>query len=636
MLRGRGKQEIVESLPAPTVRDNLFASQTPYMSKKDSLSLYRRQVEAMGHTFQRGVEAFVARDSDGNAIELEHGYALDDAFDGLTQSKLVNANCGFLPIPQLEWYANQGFIGWQIAAMLSQNWLIDKACGVPAKDAVRNGYEVLLNDGSELDPKVANAIRLADKAMNIKGKTRVFLKKGRIFGIRHALFLINGIDYEAPFNADGITPGSYRGIAQIDPYWIAPELDAAAAANPASVEFYEPTWWRVNGKRVHRSHFIITRTDDLPDILKPSYLYGGIPIPQKIYNRVFAAERTADEAPMLAMSKRLMTLQTDTTKWFGPDATAAQGVQEWAALTSNWGIRVVGTDDTVQQFETNLTGLDETIMTQYQLVAAAANVPATKLLGTSPKGFNATGEYEESVYHEELESIQENDASPFVERHHICLMRSHIIPKFGLDPKTQTEIKWRSTDSMTAKEEAETNEIKSRTAKNYADSGAIDGLDIRRQLISDHDSDFTGIEEIVEGGPGDREAEQEAKQAMLDKPAPGEGEAQDAAMKFDPTHGTLDGAKLVTHQKFLDDAIVQQKLENADFEVFVTPEFTIDGKQYRMIMDGHHSLAAAMRARIHPFFTVKIPKPEVFNAVTREVMDSLDRELEKANNRKRK
>ena len=30
-----------------------------------------------------------------------------------------------------------------------------------------------------------------------------------------------------------------------------------AAANPASPEFYEPTWWRVNGKRVHRSHFVI-------------------------------------------------------------------------------------------------------------------------------------------------------------------------------------------------------------------------------------------------------------------------------------------------------------------------------------------------------------------------------------------
>ena len=60
-------------------------------------------------------------------------------------------------------------------------------------------------------------------------------------------------------------------------------------------------------------------------------------------------------------------------------------------------------------------------MSQYQLVAAAANVPATKLLGTTPKGFNATGEYEEASYHEELESIQANDLSRLLARHHLCV-----------------------------------------------------------------------------------------------------------------------------------------------------------------------------------------------------------------------
>ena len=72
-------------------------------------------------------------------------------------------------------------------------------------------------------------------------------------------------------------------------------------------------------------------------------------------------------------------------------------------------------------------------MTQYQLVAAAAGVPATKLLGTSPKGFNATGEFEESSYGEELESIQQHDLSPLVNRHHLLLIRSHVTKKFKIN-----------------------------------------------------------------------------------------------------------------------------------------------------------------------------------------------------------
>ena len=511
----------------PTVRDTAFATGAANDRPSNRLSLMRRQQAAMAMTFQRGVESLVPQMPAGVGDNGGPTFALDEAYPDLTQAKMANAKGGWVPIPQLEFYASQGFIGWQMCAILSQNWLIDKVCGQPAADAVRNGYDVLFDDGEKLDPDVANAIRRADKRMGVKEHARIFMKKSRIFGIRHALFLVDGIDYAAPFNPDGIRPGSYKGIVQIDPYWIAPVLDQAAAANPASKEFYDPTWWQINGKLYHKSHFVITRCgDEVVDILKPSYYYGGIPLPQKLYNRVFAAERVADEAPMLAMAKRLMVLKTDLTKWYGPDAAAATVQQEFMEYQNNWSLRVIGTDDEASQLETSLQGLDETIMTQYQLVCAIGGVPSTKILGTSPKGFNATGEYDESSYHEELESMQETTATPLIERHHLCLWRSKIAPKFGLDTKRGMEINWRATDSMTAKEIAEVNKIKADTDASLVTAGTIDALDSRRRVINDPDSGYTGIEEVVPDGPGDREAEQEMKQALLDAP---KDAAQDSA-----------------------------------------------------------------------------------------------------------
>jgi uncharacterized protein len=522
---------------------------------KQATDLLNRQKAAMEKTFQRGIESLVAHNvPTGKASE----YALDEMYPSLTSAKIINSSAGYLPVTQLEWYGAQGFIGWQMCAVLSQHWLIDKACGVPAQDAVRNGYDILFDDGEKLDPKVMNAFKKGDKRINIQAKAREFIKMSRIFGIRHALFIIDGIDYEAPFNPDGIKPNSYRGIVQIDPYWMAPELDSQAAANPASPEFYDPTWWRVNSKRIHKSHFIITRCgDEVADILKPSYYYGGIPIPQKIYSRVYAAERTADEAPMLAASKRMTIYKTDVTKWFNPDAKAQQRLQEWMELQNNFGVKVIGSEEEVAQFETSLAALDETIMTQFQLVAAACNVPATKLMGTTPKGFNSTGEYDEASYHEELESIQEDAATPLVERHHLCLYRSVIAPKMGLDPKRTTEINWRATDSMTAKEEAEVNEIKSRTAQNYVNAGAIDGLDVRRNIIDDPDSGYTGIEEVVDDGPGDREAEAELKKKMLEGANENNANTPDkAAMDEAPAAGviwmTTEGKVLLMKRKDTD------------------------------------------------------------------------------------
>lgn len=522
-----------------SVRNNIFSTGSD--STTSRFDLLKRQQLALSRTFTRGVDNFVPVDAAGVPITGNADYAMDSAYPDLTQAKLMNSRSGYLPIAQLEWFANQGFIGWQMCGVLSQNWLIDKACGVPAQDAIRKGYDITLNDGTKLDPKILNAIRLSDKKMGINGKLKSFIKKGRIFGIRHALFIIDGIDYEAPFNPDGIRPGSYRGISQIDPYWLAPELNMNAAANPASPEFYEPTWWRVNGKRVHRSHFIIMRnSDDVVDILKPAYYYGGIPIPQKIFERVYASERTANESPLLLLSKRLTVLKTDTTKIFGPDVEGEgfnSQMERHAALRNNFGLSVFGSEDEVQQFETSLTELNETIMTQYALVAAAANVPVTKLLGTPPKGMDATGEYDEASYHEEVESIQEEIATPFLERHHVCLMRSYIAPKFAMAP-VDTEVNWKPLDSYTTKELAEINKVKADTASAYVTAGAVDGYDVRQALINDPDSGFNGLDPIVPGGPGDREAQQEA-QAALEQPVTAKPARADAQDGFGPAAGVM-------------------------------------------------------------------------------------------------
>jgi phage-related protein (TIGR01555 family) len=359
---------------------------------------------------------------------------------------------------------------------------------------------------------VLDEMRRLDKRFKIKSNCLEFIKMGRIFGIRHVLFIVDGINYEAPFNPDGVRPGSYRGMTQIDPYWISPVLDSVAAGNPAAPDFYDPTWWQVNGRRVHKSHFVIMRNgEQVPDILKPSYMYGGIPTPQKIFERVYAAERTANEAPMLAMSKRMTTLKVDISQSMADPAKFNAKMEEWAAYQNNFGIKVHGEGEEVNQFDTTLNALDETIMTQYQLVAAAAEVPATKLLGTTPKGFNATGEYDTESYHESLESIQENELTPLIERHNLLVQRSIIQPKFGLVIEN-SEVTWKPVDTPTAIEQADINLKKAQTDTALATAGAIDGFDVRQRIIMDPDSGYSGIDPVVDGGPGDREAEQEAKE----------------------------------------------------------------------------------------------------------------------------
>lgn len=398
------------------------------------------------------------------------------------------------------WFARQGFIGHQMAALTAQHWLIAKACNMPARDSVRNGWRVTSADGQKLPDDVVTKIAALDRKFKIKQQLLQYLTLGRTFGIRIALADITYDDpvaaYEAPFNIDGVTPGSFKGWTQIDPYWVAPELDADASSNPASRHFYEPTWWVIDGKRYHRTHLIIYRHGELADILKPAYLYGGIPIPQLIMERVYAAERSANEAPLLALSKRTVVYKTDISKAIANWDKFNERLEIFSQLWNNKGIRVIDKlADEHQQFDTALADLDALIMTQYQLVAAIAEVPATKLLGTSAKGFNATGEHDESNYHESLESIQENDLQPFLERHYMLLCASAGI-------EVQIEPVWNPLDAMTSAERAAANLAKSQAAAALVAGGIISSAEERTRLARDIDGDYTGVVDVEEDNDG--------------------------------------------------------------------------------------------------------------------------------------
>jgi hypothetical protein len=420
-----------------------------------------------------------AMDSNVNIPTLKGGFALNSPYT--------------VPDALISWYASQSFIGYQMCAILAQQWMVDKACTMPAKDAIRNGYEITVNDGVEVAPEILDFMRKRDRKYGLVKNCVELVRMCRVFGIRIAIFKIDGVDYEAPFNLDGVTPGSYRGISQVDPYWITPELDETAATDPAGIHFYEPTYWRVNGRRYHRSHLIVIRTCELPDVLKPTYFYGGIPLTQRIYERVYAAERTANEAPMLAMSKRTTIMNVDLSQAAGNQASFEDRLREWAAYRDNYGIKVAGLEETISQLDTSLTDMDALIMTQYQLVASIAEVPATKLLGVQPKGFNSTGEYEEASYHEMLESVQEHDLAPLINRHHELVIRSDVRAKFPDAPKFTTEVAFNPLDSATAEELAERNFKNAQSDLALAQTGAIDGTDIRRRLIADPDSGYTGM-----------------------------------------------------------------------------------------------------------------------------------------------
>jgi len=441
-------------------------------------------------------------------------FAMDSVEDYENIKASFQANNESLPASIYGFLANQGFIGYQNCSILAQNWLIDKACAVPAEDAMRNDYEITVNDGTYIPPELIDAMRKYDKKFDLKNNAIEFVHKGRTFGVRHALFEFDMQEderrefLEKPFNLDSVRPKSYKGIRQIDPYWMVPELDEMALVDPTKMRFYKPTHWMAMGRLIHHSHFVVMINSSVSDYLKPTYFYGGIPLTQKIFERVYGGERIANEAPNLAVTKRQDVLKTNLGEFVANQAEAEKRINFYTKYRNNYSLKLIDTNEEMQRIDTSLGDLDNIIMTEYQLVAAVSGMPATKLLGVSPKGFHSSGKYEESNYHETLESIQETHLVKFLERHYQILIRSEILPKFNIKP-FNFDIVFKPVDSSTDIEKADINLKKAQADQIYHEMGVISASDIQRKIISDKDSGYNGLEleEIEEELPDEENSE---------------------------------------------------------------------------------------------------------------------------------
>ena len=466
------------------------------------------------------------------------------AFDSATQTPVVRADsdsassidlyrklavAGF-DIPEEIWaFYAQSFITWTTCAQFAQNPMINRACAVRGEDAVAVGYEIayaegtgkdLNGDGKDNDDSEANdyltALKKESKRMGMDEILRKFDYNKCVFGIGLAVptFADQSVDMSTPFNIDAKGLESYTGFAVIDPYWLVPQFDAASASDPSSKNFFEPTWWMLpNGKRIHRTWCFKAVNSHVADILKPTYIYGGIPLTQMIYERVYAADKCANEAPLLALTKRLLVVDANIQQVLADPKHVKELMDVVTYCRNNWGVMFKQPTAQISQIDTALGEYDQLIMTQYQLVASIAQMPATKLLKVTPTGFQSTGEYEWKDWAQSLIDIQEMEFVPLLERHYQLLTKKR-------GKSAAITVKFNPVDAPTEEEKARIQSTKAGTISQLVTAGVLSVEEARDILRNDEEGPFTGIGTESPQKDADKMRELMAKMGGGDNPPP--------------------------------------------------------------------------------------------------------------------
>lgn len=447
--------------------------------------------ELLALSFQRGPEMFQIRQRDGRS------FAMDTAADNCPLAiKNMFGMDGVANEIIYTFFARHGFIGWQLCAMLSQHWLINRACRIPNEDALASGWAAEWQkrdtDETEIDEDkraelLLRAVEVSNQKFKLAEKALRFGINRSIYGQALAYFDIEGEDPATPLNIDGIKPLSFKGIVIVEPYWAFPDWGENAMM-PGSLNFYKPEYYTIGGQRIHHTRVCQKPFVEVPDILKPSYYFGGVPLTQMIYERVYAAEKTANEVPELALTKRMLVADANMQDMVANPEAMRYKMEILAHFRNNNGVYFKDRPETVTQLDTNLSDLDANVWTQYQLVASVSSMPADRLLCTSPKGFQSTGEYERRTYAQTLKSsYQEVAYRELIEK------TTAIVLKSEFDNSDPITINFNPIDTPTEAERVQTQLAQAQRDTTLVNAGIISAEEAREALSADKGSGYSNL-----------------------------------------------------------------------------------------------------------------------------------------------
>lgn len=265
--------------------------------------------------------------------------------------------------------------------------------------------------------------------------------------------------------------------------------------NPLSPDYFNPKYWMIMGKRVHRSRFLHFAQNRLPSLLRPAYNFFGVPLIQMLepYRQGFDRARLASLDSI--DNHALLYLKTSMAKALQADCNDPANLKNRVRLMqlnrSNDGIAVVDKDtEDFAQINTPLTELADLVTLNLELIPMVTRMSVTKMFGTPPKGLDASGDNYRYDRAETINGMQKNILHDNVVRMYQLIM----LNKWGeiFSPITYD---WNSTLEITEEEKLQARERQANIDTQYlaGENPPLHPFEVRARLSKDLDSGYYGI-----------------------------------------------------------------------------------------------------------------------------------------------
>lgn len=286
-----------------------------------------------------------------------------------------------------------------------------------------------------------------------------------------------------------VARGSLRRLAAIEPMWTYPA--EYNANDPLRADWYNPQVWYVLGKRVHVSRCLRFVAREVPDMLKPSYMFGGVSLSQLCQPYVENWLKIRQAVANAVWSFSTSGVKTDMNTLLQADGDQLlRRVELFNRVRNNNGLMLLNKEaEEFFQFNMPLSTLDALQAQAQEHMCSVSREPVIKLLGISPHGLNASTEGELEVWYDNVEAYQER----FFTRNLTRVMHFAMMSLWGeVDPDITFAYESLRSDDPVQKANAQ--KTLAETDDILIAAGVIHPEEARTRLAADAESGYDGID----------------------------------------------------------------------------------------------------------------------------------------------
>lgn len=361
----------------------------------------------------------------------------------------------------------------QLDCAYMSNWLARQIVDVPAEDMTREWRSHKCED--------ADIIRAEEDRLQIPIAANTALAWARLYG-GGAILMLTGQDLSKPLNLNRIKKGGLQRVIVFDRW----DLSAMTINtwNVLAANYLQPEFYTVRGgaQQIHWSHFARFNGARLP-LRQMAITQGwGDSELRKCMDDIMDMVASKDGIAELMQEANVDVVKreglTDELASDQDDAIISRYAL-FSQMKSIVHMALLDGDETYERKTLDLGGVAPVIEMFMTWISGAADIPLTRLFGTSAKGLNATGEGDLTNYYNSIRAKQLTQLDPGMRQLDEVLVRSAL----GHWPDDYNYI-WNPLAQLNEKEIAEARRITAEMDQTYLDLNVIQLSQVQRNLQS--------------------------------------------------------------------------------------------------------------------------------------------------------